>query len=235
MSFSNIFGTFRKWLSRRPALPIRKHSSAKSRNVRLMLENLEDRVVPVVAGTWQSLAATNPGSGPTYMQALALLTDGTVMVQSGQNASSNTWYQLSPAQTGNTFQGTTTNTGNYVNGTWSSLANSGAFISPPEQRLFDTSAVLPSGNVFTIGGEYTTPEPFTGTSEIFTPSTSGGPGSWAQTATIPTPPTGIRFTSTAITGAQQHKPHYHHRHECHRLGQRRTSKHQRRRREHRCQ
>ena len=148
---------------------------------RPFLEPLERRVVLTTPGTWQSLAATNPGSGPTYGQALAVLSDGTVMVQSGNNSPSNSWYDLSPAQTGNTFPGTTTNTGNYVNGTWSSLAASGTWQTPtPEKRLFNTSALLPSGQVFAIGGEYSSPDPFTGTAEIFTPSTTGGPGSWRR-------------------------------------------------------
>ena len=154
------------------------------------LEPLERPALLTTPGTWQSLAATNPGSGPTYGQALAVLSDGTVMVQSGNNNPSNSWYDLSPAQTGNTFPGTTTNTGNYVNGTWSSLAASGTWQTPtPETRLFNTSALLPSGQLFAIGGEYSSPDPFTGTAEIFTPSTTGGPGSWAQVPTIPTPPT----------------------------------------------
>ncbi len=176
------------------------------RGRRFRLEILEDRLVLTTPGTWQALAATNPGSGPTYMQALAILSDGSVMVQSGQNASSNTWYDLTPGATGNTFQGTSIATGNYVNGTWSALANSGTWLTPAEQRLFNTSAVLPSGNLFTIGGEYTSPDPFTGTSEIFTPSTTGGPGSWARTANIPTPPTSIRFTSNKLTGASNTAP-----------------------------
>ena len=173
---------------------------------RLSLESLESRTLLTTPGTWQTLAATNPGSGPTYGQALALLSDGTVMVQGGQNAPSNTWYDLTPGQTGNTFPGTTTNTGNYVNGTWSPLAASGTWSTPNEMRLFNTSAVLPSGQVFTIGGEYTSPDPFTGTDEIFTPSTSGGPGSWAQVPTIPTPPTSASFNSNTITGASNTSP-----------------------------
>ena len=173
---------------------------------RLNLESLEGRMLLTTAGTWQALAATNPGSGPTYGQALAVLSDGTVMVQGGQNAPSNTWYDLTPAQTGNTFPGTTTNTGNYVNGTWSSLAASGTWSTPAEMRLFNVSAVLPSGQVFTIGGEYTSPDPFTGTDEIFTPSTTGGPGSWMQVPTIPTPPTSRSFNSNTITGASNTSP-----------------------------
>ena len=172
----------------------------------LRLESLEGRVLLTTPGTWQALAATNPGAGPTYGQALALLSDGTVMIQGGQNAPSNAWYDLTPAATGNTFPGTTTNTGNYVNGTWTSLAAAGTWSTPAEMRLFNVSAVLPSGKVFTIGGEYTSPDPFTGTDEIFTPSTSGGPGSWTQVPTIPTPPTSASFNSNSITGASNTSP-----------------------------
>ena len=128
------------------------------------------------------------------------------MVQAGNNGPSNTWYLLTPGQTGNTFPGTAANTGNYVNSAWSALASSGGSISPAEQQLFNTSALLPSGNLFSIGGEYSSPEPFTALSEIFTPSTTGGPGSWAGTATIPTPGTTVRFNSTVITGASNTSP-----------------------------
>jgi PKD domain/Matrixin len=182
----------------------RRTSSEMNRLSRPGLEALEDRVCPITAGTWQPLAAS--GSGPSFMQALALLSDGTVMVQAGNNGPSNTWYLLTPGQTGNTFPGTATNTGNYVNSAWSALASSGGSISPAEQQLFNTSALLPSGNVFSIGGEYSSPEPFTALSEIFTPSTTGGPGSWAGTATIPTPGTTVRFNSTVITGASNTSP-----------------------------
>ncbi len=75
-------------------------------------------------------------------------------------------------------------------------------MTPPEQRLFNTSALLPDGRLFTIGGEYTTPHPFSGTSEIFNPVTN----TWTQTALIPTPATGVRFNSTTITGASNTSP-----------------------------
>ncbi len=198
MGSRSFFG--RKNKSRRPSTD-RQRSSMTGRARCMRFECLEPR--RLLAGTWSPLAAS--GSGPSYMQALALLANGSVMVQSGQNSPSNTWYALAPTATGNTFPGTTTNTGNYVNGAWSSLANSGTWLTPNEQRLFDVSAVLPDQQVFTIGGEYSSPDPFTGTSEIFTPSNSGGPGSWAQTATIPTPPTSIDLNPT-ITGASNTSP-----------------------------
>ena len=65
-----------------------------------------------------------------------LLTDGTVMVQS---YSENTWYKLTPD-----------NTGSYVNGTWSQLAS----LPSGYQPLYFASAVLADGKLVIAGGEY---------------------------------------------------------------------------------
>jgi len=65
-----------------------------------------------------------------------LLTDGTVMVQSDYE---NTWYKLTPD-----------NTGSYVNGTWSQLATLPSGYVP----LYFASAVLADGRVVITGGEY---------------------------------------------------------------------------------
>ena len=65
-----------------------------------------------------------------------LLTDGTVMVQSyGEN----TWYKLTPD-----------NTGSYVTGTWSQLAS----LPSGYQPLYFASAVLADGRLVIAGGEY---------------------------------------------------------------------------------
>ena len=64
------------------------------------------------------------------------LTDGTVLAQSG---SQNTWYKLTPD-----------NTGSYVNGTWSQVAS----LPPGYQPLYFASAVLADGRLAIIGGEY---------------------------------------------------------------------------------
>lgn len=66
---------------------------------------------------------------------MMLLTDGTVMAQGG--GVSKDWYKLTPDSTGN-----------YHNGTWSSLASMSL------ERLYFGSNVLPDGRVYVLGGEY---------------------------------------------------------------------------------
>ncbi|MGH6890092.1 MAG: hypothetical protein ACREHF_13010 [Rhizomicrobium sp.] len=65
-----------------------------------------------------------------------LLTDGTVLAQSYEE---NTWYKLTPD-----------NTGSYVKGTWAQMASLPAGYVP----LYFASAVLSDGRVVIIGGEY---------------------------------------------------------------------------------
>ncbi len=95
-------------------------------------------------------AALAMASGASQAQKLALLknqppagalitfqlTDGTVMAQSENE---NTWYRLTPD-----------NTGSYVNGTWSQAAS----LPPGYQPLYFASAVLADGRLAIIGGEY---------------------------------------------------------------------------------
>jgi hypothetical protein len=125
------------------------------------------------AGTWQPLATTNPASGPTNTQVALLLSDGTLMVQPGSAIATNSWYRLTPDATGS-----------YVTGTWSALA------SMNEQRYNFSTALLPDGRVFVLGGETSSPDPFTNTAEIFDP-TGGANGSWKSVASVPTPRTNI--------------------------------------------
>jgi hypothetical protein len=102
---------------------IRRPSPPRKR-ARLLLEQLEDRVVP--AGSWTNLAAT--GTGPANGgAALVSLSDGTLLVQNGLNngSQSPSFSRLSP-QAG---------TGSYVNGVWS---NAGSM---NETRLFFPTAV----------------------------------------------------------------------------------------------
>lgn len=88
-------------------------------------------LAPVTTGgTWTPLA--NKPSSP--VQLMLLLTDGTVMA-AVPNASS--WYRLTPDTNGN-----------YVNGTWTTLA------SMADTRLFYCSYVLRDGRVFVAGSEY---------------------------------------------------------------------------------
>lgn len=81
-------------------------------------------------GTWSPLTHQ-----PTFgAGTMLLLTDGTVMCQ---NSGTNHWWKLTPDINGN-----------YVNGTWSALANG------PNSPLYFASAVLRDGRVFVAGGEY---------------------------------------------------------------------------------
>ncbi|HEX8858702.1 MAG TPA: kelch repeat-containing protein [Actinomycetes bacterium] len=83
-----------------------------------------------MGGTWGPL--TNQ---PSFNASTALLlTDGTVMCQDSGTAN---WWKLTPDQFGN-----------YVNGTWSSLATG------PNSPLYYASGVLRDGRVFVAGGEY---------------------------------------------------------------------------------
>ena len=122
----------------------------------LRLESLEGRrllaVTAPAAGTWTQLAAQAPGGSGTMM----LLTDGTVMMQG--SGVSDSWYRLTPDASGN-----------YVNGTWSTLAKSGL------PRLYTGNNLLPNGNVFVLGGEYSGAngnKNFANSGEIYNPVTN---------------------------------------------------------------
>ncbi len=98
---------------------------------------------------------------------MQLLSDGTVMVQGGNNEASKRWYQLKPNVSGS-----------YVNGSWSQLASMNL------QRLFAPAAVLPSGKVLIMGGEYSGPNTdsnFTNTGEIYDPVAN----SWTSITNFP--------------------------------------------------
>jgi hypothetical protein len=91
---------------------------------------------------------------------MLLLTDGTVMCQ---NSGTSHWWKLKPDINGN-----------YVNGTWSALADG------PNAPLYFASAVLRDGRVFVAGGEYnhgTTAELLA--AEIYNPVTNA----WTVLAT----------------------------------------------------
>jgi len=87
-------------------------------------------------GTWAEMTNLPPQA----IETMILLSDGQVMAQ-GANLSgsqvSKQWYALTPSSTGS-----------YAAGTWSSLASMGT------ARLYFPSEVLPSGDVFVAGGEY---------------------------------------------------------------------------------
>lgn len=88
-------------------------------------------------GTWSN-CNTNPYD---YMIALYLLSDGSVLVQGldyyAGNYHYDTWYKLTPD-----------NTGSYVNGTWTTLAIS------PWGALYYPSMTLSDGRFWMAGGEY---------------------------------------------------------------------------------
>lgn len=83
-------------------------------------------------GTWQR--TTNIPAAPIGLT--LLLTDGTILCHS---PSTRDWYKLTP-----------TNTGTYVNGTWTKMASMPAGYGP----LYFASAVLANGRVVVTGGEY---------------------------------------------------------------------------------
>jgi len=114
-------------------------------------------------GTWAKLK-----NQPTVQTDTALLlTDGTVMVH---QYNSGTWWQLTP-----------TNTGSYVNGTWTKLASMQAGYAP----LYFASAVLPDGRVLVEGGEYNNLQGTeTNLGDIYDPTTN--------TWTAVNPPSGWR-------------------------------------------
>ena len=157
---------------------------------RFCLEPLEDRVVLTTPGTWQIVNAS--GAGPSGTIALMLLSNGTVMAQgpaSGPAFSPTTsWYQLTPDSSGN-----------YATGSWTQLT------SMNEARRFSTTAMLPDGNVFIVGGEYSSPDPFTNSAEVFNPTANGGLGSWTSVAGVPTPATNVDLNGT-ISGASNTSP-----------------------------
>ncbi len=148
------------------------------------LEMLEDRVVP--AGSWQNLAASG-SAPPNGGGAMMLLSNGSVLIQDGLNSNS------APGQSPNFFQlSPQTNTGSYVNGAWSGTG------SMSEKRLFFSTATLPDGRVFAVGGEY---PKFSNTAEIYDPTT----GVWSSVDSVPTLSTNVDLSGT-VTGASNASP-----------------------------
>lgn len=86
-------------------------------------------------GTWHALTNLPPNSN---MGVCLLMTDGTVICKSSAGGGEGTsWDKLTPDATGS-----------YINGTWTSISNMN------NNRLFFSSQVLPSGQVYVAGGEY---------------------------------------------------------------------------------
>lgn len=134
------------------------------------------------AGTWKRVTTTNP---QFYNGTMMLLTDGTVMVESGWDNQS--WTKLTPDSTGS-----------YVNGTWSNMAKMS------RARLYFGSNVLTDGRVFVLGGEYSGPnlnQNFTNTGEIYDPATN----KWSPISPFPQSefgddPTALMPDGTVLAG-----------------------------------
>jgi hypothetical protein len=106
---------------------------------RLRLEDLEARLLLA----WNLLSHNAPGNVDTML----VRADGAIMAQqSGGRA----WYQLTPDAIGN-----------YTNGSWTNLG------SMTNSRLYYASDVLPSGNVFVLGGEYSSAGDDTNRGEMY--------------------------------------------------------------------
>lgn len=108
--------------------------------------------IPCHAAPASWTKVSNPA--PNYPGTMLLLTDGTVMVSGGWNA----WMRLTPDAKGS-----------YINGTWTELAP----MSMP--RLYFASQVLPNGEVWVGGGEYSgtgLAENESGTAETYNPVTN---------------------------------------------------------------
>jgi hypothetical protein len=164
----------RIYRSRRPAggkqqplSPRTARSGDPRHSVPVRLEELETREMP--SGFWTLLANNAPATISTMM----LLPDGTVMAQQGGSATSGSlatknWFQLTP-------QGFT---GNYINGTWSTLHAMNL------ERLYYASNVLSNDKVFVMGGEYSGPSTtknFTNTGEIY----DSVANTWSNVANFP--------------------------------------------------
>jgi hypothetical protein len=87
------------------------------------------------AQKWQPL--NHPPSAP--IGAIALLTDGTVLLHEEQDGSPQKWYKLTPD-----------NTGSYINGTIKPIASTVSTYGP----FYFGSVVLPDGRYIIEGGEY---------------------------------------------------------------------------------
>jgi hypothetical protein len=71
-----------------------------------------------------------------------------------------------------------------------------------EARRFFTTAMLPDGRIFAVGGEY---PKFSNTAEIFDPTSNGGTGAWSFVDSVPTSPTQVDLFGI-VTGATNTAP-----------------------------
>jgi hypothetical protein len=124
---------------------------------RLAVEPLEAR--HLLTGTWTWLDNLAPSRTGTMM----LLSDGSVMVQEGGDAS-NQFFKLTPDATGS-----------YVHGTWSMLAPMHI------ARKYYGSNLLPDGRLFLVGGEHSSAGRLIPTGEIYDPNAN----SWTDIMDFP--------------------------------------------------
>ncbi len=111
-------------------------------------------------GTWTKVVTNAPDNNQGV---LLLLTDGTVICHNSVGGTYGTgWDKLTPNASGS-----------YINGTWSTIA------SMHGDRLFFSSQVLPSGEVYVAGGEYGAGGT---TGEVYNPVAN----TWTTCGAIPT-------------------------------------------------
>src|SRR5215469_6416227 len=140
-------------------IPALRNSSARLTALLMLAATISTATAAAPPATWTKLNNQAPQGAGTMM----LLTDGTVMVQGYWN----NWMRLTPD-----------GTGNYVNGSWKTLAH----MSTP--RLYVASQVRPSGKVWVAGGEYSgngLPSNWSATGEIYDPVLNR----WTHAATYP--------------------------------------------------
>jgi hypothetical protein len=141
---------------------------AASKATGLPIERLEPRTMlsaaPPVSTNWTS----GPISNSNFAAQLPiLLPNGTVMIHSnGGQSGSPLWELLTP-----------NSSGSYVNGTLSSIASMNV------SRLYFGSCILPDGNVFVVGGEYSSGGQDNSSAEIYDPSQN----TWTMATSCPVP------------------------------------------------
>jgi len=143
-------------------------SATKMQNVigRLRTTALCVILTALSAPTWAATWTTLTNQPPTQIYQLKLLTDGTVMAESGEGPN---WLRFTPDATGS-----------YINGTWSSTS-----INPMSTRRFSyATEILPSGKVWIFGGENYGPNDdyvWNANGEIWDPISN----TWSPVATFP--------------------------------------------------
>ncbi len=132
----------------------------RNRCIRLGLDQLERR--EMLTGTWSNITNVD-GEQLPLIQRTILLSDGSVLAQTGDDQATNTWIRF-------TISGSVAHV--------TSVPNSNL------QRLFYTSDVLTDGRVLVLGGEYSdanTDQNDTNTGEIYDPVSN----SWSSIANFP--------------------------------------------------